>query len=57
MRLNVKEELAGSSSSSNGDGVHALAGKRRLRTESNPMMVKASKAELFTIGSMRVMFD
>ena len=56
MRLDVKYELAGSSSS-NGDGVHALAGKRRLRTESNPMMVKASKAELFTIGSMRVMFD
>ena len=56
MRLNVKEELAGSSSS-NGDGVHALAGKRRLRTESNPMMVKVSKEELFTIGSMRVMFD
>jgi len=56
MRLDVEEELAGSSGS-NGDGVHASAGKRRLRTESNPTMVKASKEELFTIGSMRVMFD
>ena len=56
MRLDVKEELAGSSGS-NGDGVHASVGKRRLQTESNPTMVKASKEELFTIGSMRVMFD
>jgi hypothetical protein len=56
MRLDVEEELAGSSGS-NGDGMHASAGKRRLRTESNPTMVKASKEELFTIGSMRVMFD
>ncbi len=56
MRLDVKDELAGSSGS-NGDGMHASAGKRRLRTESNPTMVKASKEELFTIGSMRVMFD
>ena len=37
MRVDVKEELAGSSGS-NGDGVHASAGKRRLRTESNPRM-------------------
>ena len=49
MRLDVNEELAGNSVS-NGDGMHASAGKRRLRTESNPTMVKASKEELFTIG-------
>jgi hypothetical protein len=53
MRLDVKEELAGSSGS-NEDSVHASAGKRRLRIESNSTMVKEA---LFTIGSMRVMCD
>ena len=54
MRLDVEEELAGSSGR-NGDGVHASVGKRRLRTESNPTILKASKEELFAIVSMRVM--
>ena len=57
MQLDVNEEELAGSSGSTGDGMHASVGKRRLRTESNPMMVKASKEELFTIGSMRVMFD
>ena len=56
MRLEVKEELDGSSGS-DGDGAHASAVKRRLRMESKPTMVKASKEELLTIGSLRVICD